>query len=96
MEISINMDELKAIIKGIRTIQERDHKIMAATQGVEWPGDEKENSPGRTFEEIQMRAAIKAAGGNPDNNDVVDLRGAAAEAAGFGINIDHGLSYEVA
>jgi hypothetical protein len=82
------MPELLLTLEASRERIEREWEFHAAIQGAEWSPPSRPKS----FEDVQARARIRAAGGNPDVNDVTNLRGHAAEQAGFGIG--HGLGYE--
>lgn len=83
------MPELMATIEASREEKKRNNKFLAALQGIDLEAEETE----RTFDDVKRRARIKAAGGDPDSNDIVSLQGRAAEEEGFGIG--HGLGYEV-
>ena len=84
------MPELLATLDSYREQKERDRKFAAAIQGIDLDEGKEEE---RDFAEVKRRAKAKAAGKDPDANDVIDLQGKAAEEAGFGIN--NGLLYEV-
>lgn len=84
------MPELLATLDSYREQKERDRKFAAAIQGIDLDEGKEEK---RDFDEVKRRARAKAAGRDPDANDVLELQGKAAEEAGFGIN--HGLLYEV-
>mgnify|MGYP000903260788 CR=1 FL=1 len=85
------MPELLATLDSYREQKDRDRKFLAALQGVDL--DEAEGEKEKDFNELKRRARARAAGNDPDVNDVVELQGRAAEEAGFGIN--NGLLYEV-
>lgn len=94
LENSLSMPELLSTLEAQRKVKWRDYKFQAAMQGVSLP--DAENDKELSFEELQRRATIKAQGGDPDANDVADLHGAVAEQAGFGVNMEGGLSYSTA
>lgn len=83
------MPELLATLTAARKRTEGEREFLAAIQGI----DLNEGKEERDFEEVRRRAHIRAAGGNPDANDIKDLSGALAEREGFGIG--QGLGYEV-
>lgn len=83
------MPELLATLEAYREQKRQDRKFMAMLQGADM---EEEETAGPTSEDIKKRAMIKAAGGDPDRNDIVDIRGDLAEQLGFGIG--QGLAYE--
>ena len=85
------MPELLTTLEAKREQTDRDHKFLAAIQGIDL--DDNGSKEERDFNEVKRRAKAKAAGKDPDANDVVELQGRAAEEAGFGIN--NGLLYEV-
>ena len=84
------MPDLLLTLEASREMNERQWQFHAALQGVDWSPPSKQTS----FEDVKTRARIKAAGGNPEVNDVVNLSGVLAQEAGFGIG--HGLGYETA
>lgn len=90
LEENLSMPELLATLDSYREQKERDRKFLAAIQGIDLDEGKEEE---RDFAEVKRRAKAKAAGKDPDANDVIDLQGKAAEEAGFGIN--NGLLYEV-
>lgn len=62
--------------------------FLAAIQGI----DIDDKSDQRSGDEVIRRARIKAAGGNPDSGDIINLSGELARQEGFGIGM--GLGYE--
>jgi hypothetical protein len=91
LETVLSMPELLATLEAQRTVKWRDYKFHAAMQGVSLPDAETSGEP--TFEDIKRRAQIRANGGDPDADDIVDMRGSLANETGFGIGIEGGLSY---
>jgi translation initiation factor 1 (eIF-1/SUI1) len=91
LEENLSMPELLATLDSYREQKERDRKFAAAIQGIDL--DSNDSKEERDFNEVKRRAKAKAAGKDPDANDVLELQGRAAEEAGFGIN--NGLLYEV-
>lgn len=91
LEETLSMPELLATLEANRKVKWRDYKFHAAMQGVSLPDAESRNEP--TFEDIKRRAQIAATGGDPDANDVVDLRGSLAQEVGFGLGVEGGLAY---
>lgn len=93
LEESLSMPELLATLKAARSVKWRDYKFNAAMQGVTLPEDGDEGS--RSFEEVKRRAETAAAGGDPDVDDIVNLKGSLAQTEGFGIDIEGGMRYQV-
>jgi hypothetical protein len=89
LETSLSLPELIATLEASRNAKWREQKFSAALQGVTLP-DPTENS----FDEIQRRAEVRAAGGNPDVDDITNIRGGLAAKEGFGIQVEGGLSYD--
>jgi hypothetical protein len=96
LEETLSMPELLLTLDAQRKVKYRDYKFQAALKGVSLPdaGEEQKGS-GRSFEEIERDAIIRAQGGDPESGDVVELTGAAAENAGFGIDVEGGLTHSV-
>jgi hypothetical protein len=91
LETSLSMPELLATLEAQRAVKWRDYKFQAAMQGVSLPDAESSSTP--TFEDIQRQAMIRAQGGDPESNDVLNLKGRVADEVGFGIGVEGGLSY---
>ena len=88
LEESISMPELLSTLEAMREQKWQERKFSAALQGVQLP------EPGAdSFDDIKRRAEVIASGGNPDVDDVKNLKGGLAAKQGFGINVDQGLSY---
>lgn len=84
LEMSICMPELILILENKRELDYADKKFAAAMQGV----DLEENNKKDAWQEMKERILYKG----KDENDIVNLKGAKAKKAGFGIG--HGLEYE--
>lgn len=85
------MPELLASLDASRKQSEREHRFLAAMQGIDMDDpDSKETEA--SFEEVRHRANIRRMGGNPDDNDVTSLHGEYASQIGFGVG--QGLGYE--
>jgi hypothetical protein len=84
MEESISMPELMATLSTKRDLDYQEKKFLAAIQGVDIDGEKKEDA----WEEMKKRVLYKG----KDSNDITNLRGKKAIAAGFGIGM--GLDYE--
>ncbi len=82
------MPELLATLDSVRKQTDREHKFLAAIQGIDMDEQEQENS----FEEVRHRANVRRMGGDPDANDVTSLHGEYADQIGFGVG--QGLGYE--
>jgi hypothetical protein len=90
LEESLSMPELLATLEAMREAKWKDYKFQAAMQGVSLPDSPASNET-RTFEEIKRDAMIRAQGGDPTHNDIVNLTGQVAVAEGFGVNIEEGV-----
>lgn len=84
MEESISMPELMTTLSTKRDLDYQEKKFLAAIQGVDIDDDKKEDA----WEEMKKRILYKG----KDSNDITNLRGKKAIAAGFGIGM--GLDYE--
>jgi hypothetical protein len=84
MEESISMPELMATLSTKRDLDYAEKKFLAAMQGVDLEDGKKEDA----WEEMKKRVLYKG----KDSNDITNLRGRKAQAAGFGIGM--GLDYE--
>lgn len=84
MEESISMPELIATLSTKRDLDYAEKKFLAAMQGVDLEEGKKEDA----WEEMKKRILYKG----KDSNDITNLRGRKAQAAGFGIGM--GLDYE--
>lgn len=84
MEESISMPELIATLSTKRDLDYAEKKFLAAMQGVDLEEGKKEDA----WEEMKKRVLYKG----KDSNDITNLRGRKAQAAGFGIGM--GLDYE--
>lgn len=96
LEERLSMPELLATLEAIHKSKWKDYKFQAAMQGVSLPDAGADDEV--TFEEIERRAALKAQGIDPnsiDSKDVLTLTGSIGEKAGFGINMQEGLTYSV-
>lgn len=87
LEDKLSMPELLLTLEAYRTRLKRDREFFAALQGIDIS-----SSSENKIEEIRRNAHIKNSGGNPELNDIKDIRGPLAEAEGFGIGM--GLGYE--
>lgn len=93
LEETLSLPELLMTLEAMRKVKWKDYRFQASMQGVSLPQDPTANE-GRTFDEIKRDAMIRAQGGDPTTNDVVNLHGAVAEQEGFGILMEGGLNYE--
>lgn len=93
LEETLSMPELLATLESSRKVKWRDYRFQAAMQGVTLPDDEAGGEKSKTFEEIRSRAAIRAAGGDPEVDDILNMKGDLAHTAGFGIGIEGGMNY---
>jgi hypothetical protein len=96
LEERLSMPELLATLEAIHKSKWKDYKFQAAMQGVSLPDAESDKEV--TFEDLERRAALRAQGVDPDSidsSDVLTLTGSIAEKAGFGINMQEGLTYSV-
>ena len=84
MEESISMPELMATLSTKRDLDYAEKKFLAAMQGVDLEEGKKEDA----WEEMKKRILYKG----KDSNDITNLKGKKAIAAGFGIGM--GLDYE--
>lgn len=89
------MPELASILEAKRKQDYEEKKFLAALQGVDL-----DKSAGKTEDALQkvISRAKERVGANSstpvvDSNDIISLRGKAAQNAGFGIGM--GLDYEV-
>ena len=88
LEENLSVPELMATLEAYREKLKSDRIFMAALQGV----DLDKSSGEKTGEDVIRRARIKAAGGDPDTGDIVNISGELAKQEGFGIGM--GLGYE--
>lgn len=86
------MPELLAALDASRKQTDREHRFLAAIQGIDMDEEEQETS-GNSFEDVRHRANVRRMGGDPDANDVTSLHGEYAQQIGFGIG--QGLGHEV-
>ena len=84
LEESLSMPELIATVSSRRDLDYQEKKFLAAMQGVDIDGEKKEDA----WEEMKKRVLFNG----KDPNDIVNLRGKKAVAAGFGIGM--GMDYE--
>lgn len=94
LEETFSMPELLATLEAYRKMKWRDYRFQAAMQGVSLPED-ADGKEVTSFEDVQKRALIRAQGGDPELNDVAQLRGAVAEHEGFGVEMEGGMRYQV-
>jgi hypothetical protein len=93
LESTLSMPELLLTLEASRKVKWRDYKFHAAIQGVTLPDDTPDGKKVKTFADLQREASIRANGGDPETNDVLNLTGGFAEQEGFGIGIEGGLNY---
>ena len=89
LESSISMAELITTIAGKRDLDYEEKKFLAAIQGVELDGDNKQDGQ-KAWED--MKARVFSGGATNDSKDILALQGQNAVKAGFGIGM--GLDYE--
>jgi hypothetical protein len=89
LESSISMAELITTIAGKRDLDYEEKKFLAAIQGVELDGDNKQDGQ-KAWED--MKARVFSGGATSDSKDILALQGQNAVKAGFGIGM--GLDYE--
>jgi hypothetical protein len=93
LESTLSMPELLLTLNASRRVKYRDYKFHAAMAGVSLPDDETADKKVKTFADLQREASIRANGGDPESNDVLNLTGDFAAQEGFGIGIEGGLNY---
>ena len=87
---SLSLSELMAILASKRDLDYQEKKFLAAIQGVDLEGDDKEERGQVEWENLKAR--VFSGGATNDSNDVLALQGQNAIKAGFGIGM--GLDYE--
>lgn len=90
LESSLSLSELMAILASKRDLDYQEKKFLAAIQGVDLEGDDKEERGQVEWENLKAR--VFSGGATNDSNDVLALQGQNAIKAGFGIGM--GLDYE--
>ena len=83
------MPELVATLSAHREKEEREHKFLAAIQGIDL--EKQSGNSGKQKEWDDMKARVFSRGQSQNSDDITSLQGVNASKAGFGIGM--GLEY---
>ncbi len=83
------MPELVAILEAYREERQREHKFLAAIQGIDLDKTSGSSKGQKEWEDLKSR--VFSGGQATDSNDILSLQGQNAAKAGFGIGA--GLEY---
>lgn len=83
------MPELFAVLGSYREDRNREHKFLAAIQGIDLDKDSGSSKGQKEWEDLKSR--VFSGGQVGDSNDIISLQGQNAVKAGFGIG--SGLEY---
>lgn len=83
------MPELLAILESIREDKQREHRFLAAIQGIDLDKASGSSSGQKEWEDLKSR--VFSGGQATDSNDILSLQGQNAAKSGFGIG--NGLEY---
>ena len=83
------MPELFAVLESYREDKNREHRFLAAIQGIDLDKDSGSSKGQKEWEDLKSR--VFSGGKAGDSSDILSLQGQNAAKAGFGIGA--GLEY---
>lgn len=83
------MPELLAVLEAYREEKDKEHRFLAAIQGIDLDKSSGGSKGQKEWEDLKSR--VFSGGQATDSNDILSLQGQNATKAGFGIG--NGLEY---